>query len=82
MNFILTFPFKITAMKKRGRESILLDAEKVNHKNNGMESSEKDNVKKSKVSIVRKTLVVSVDSIFKNLSFCLVFTFNMEFYFS
>ncbi|KAI5392785.1 uncharacterized protein LOC127093466 isoform X3 [Lathyrus oleraceus] len=45
-----------SAMKKRGRESILLDAEKVNHKNNGMESSEKDNVKKSKKQEISKHL--------------------------
>jgi len=56
MNFIFTFPFEITAMKKRGRESILLDKEKVNHKINGIESPEKDNVKKSKVSIVIRHL--------------------------
>ncbi|XP_045826584.1 uncharacterized protein LOC123918543 isoform X2 [Trifolium pratense] len=40
-----------SAMKKRGRESILLDTEKVNHKINEIESPEKDNVKKSKVII-------------------------------
>lgn len=37
-----------SAMKKRGRESILHDKEKKNHKFNGIESLEKDNVKKSK----------------------------------
>ncbi|AES59733.2 hypothetical protein MTR_1g025180 [Medicago truncatula] len=37
-----------SAMKKRGRESILHDKEKVNHKIDGIESLEKDNVKKSK----------------------------------
>ncbi|KAK2452267.1 hypothetical protein QL285_000075 [Trifolium repens] len=40
-----------SAMKKRGRDSILLDTEKVNHKINEIESPEKDNVKKSKVVI-------------------------------
>ncbi|GAU26840.1 hypothetical protein TSUD_02420, partial [Trifolium subterraneum] len=40
-----------SAMKKRGRDSILLDTEKMNHKINGTESPEKDNVKKSKVII-------------------------------
>ncbi|XP_061355831.1 uncharacterized protein LOC133300326 isoform X2 [Gastrolobium bilobum] len=37
-----------SAMKKRSRESILLDSEKVNHKMNGIESPEKGSVKKSK----------------------------------
>jgi hypothetical protein len=60
-------------MKKRGRDSILLDTEKVNHKINEIESPEKDNVKKSKVIIVSLTFVVEVDSSFKNLTFCLVF---------
>ncbi|CAK8569697.1 unnamed protein product [Lathyrus sativus] len=45
-----------SAMKKRGRESILLDAEKMNHKNNGIESSEKDNVKKSKKQEISQKL--------------------------
>lgn len=38
-------------MKKRGRESISGDSEKVNHKMNGMESPQKDGIKKSKVSV-------------------------------
>ncbi|XP_057424664.1 uncharacterized protein LOC130718171 isoform X2 [Lotus japonicus] len=42
-------PRKIrSAMKKRNRESILLDSEKVNHKISGTESTGKDSVKKSK----------------------------------
>ncbi|KAK7351754.1 hypothetical protein VNO77_11425 [Canavalia gladiata] len=42
-------PRKIrSAMKKRSRESILSDSEKVNHKMNGMESPPKDGKKKSK----------------------------------
>ncbi|CAI8584255.1 unnamed protein product [Vicia faba] len=45
-----------SAMKKRGREFILLDAEKVNHENNGIESSEKDNVKKSKKQEISQNL--------------------------
>lgn len=44
----------ITAMKKRGRESILSDSEKVNHKIDGIESPEKDGIKKPKVSIARR----------------------------
>ncbi|KAJ1375206.1 hypothetical protein SESBI_51263, partial [Sesbania bispinosa] len=42
-------PRKIrSAMKKRGRESTLTDSEKVNHKIDGIESPEKDGIKKSK----------------------------------
>lgn len=37
-----------SATKKRSRESILLDSEKANHKIIGIESTKKDNVKKSK----------------------------------
>jgi hypothetical protein len=41
-------------MKKRGRESILTDSEKLNHKFNGIESLQKDSIKKkSKVSNVK-----------------------------
>ena len=40
-------------MKKRNRESIPIDSEKVNHKTNGIESPEKDGIKKAKVSIAR-----------------------------
>ncbi|TKY57633.1 hypothetical protein E2542_SST14683 [Spatholobus suberectus] len=40
-----------SATKKRGRESMLLDSEKVTHKMDGIESFEKDSVKKSKVSV-------------------------------
>ncbi|KAL4298478.1 hypothetical protein AHAS_Ahas17G0004900 [Arachis hypogaea] len=40
-------------MKKRSRESMLFDSEKVNHKINGiLESPKKDGIKKSKVSVV------------------------------
>ncbi|KAG5033809.1 hypothetical protein GYH30_008715 [Glycine max] len=42
-------PRKIrSAVKKRGRESIFGDSEKVNHRMNGMESPQKDGIKKSK----------------------------------
>ncbi|BAT77690.1 hypothetical protein LR48_Vigan09g031600 [Vigna angularis] len=42
-------PRKIrSAVKKRGRESISGDSEKVNHNMNGMESPQKDGIKKSK----------------------------------
>ncbi|KAK7321805.1 hypothetical protein VNO77_32759 [Canavalia gladiata] len=40
-----------SATKKRGRELVLLDSEKVMHKMNGIESPKKDSVKKSKVSV-------------------------------
>ncbi|TKY45517.1 hypothetical protein E2542_SST30517 [Spatholobus suberectus] len=39
---------KITAVKKRGRESVLGDSEKVNHRMSGMESPQKEGIKKSK----------------------------------
>ncbi|KAF7817642.1 uncharacterized protein G2W53_031611 [Senna tora] len=39
-----------SAMKKRSRECGLLDSEKVNHKLNGIESPEKNGIKKTKVS--------------------------------
>lgn len=42
---------EITAVKKRGRESISGDSEKVNHNMNGMESPQKDGIKKPKVSV-------------------------------
>ncbi|GAU24983.1 hypothetical protein TSUD_312180, partial [Trifolium subterraneum] len=47
-------PRKIrSAMKKRGRESILTDSEKLNHKFNGIESLHKDSIKKkSKKQVV------------------------------
>lgn len=41
---------ELTAVKKRGRESFFGDSEKVNHRMNGMESPQKDGIKKSKVS--------------------------------
>ncbi|RDX93621.1 hypothetical protein CR513_24085, partial [Mucuna pruriens] len=42
-------PRKIrTAVKKRGRESVLGDSEKVNHRMNGIESPQKEGIKKSK----------------------------------
>ncbi|KAH1244253.1 hypothetical protein GmHk_06G014925 [Glycine max] len=42
-------PRKIrSAVKKRGRESFFGDSEKVNHRMNGMESPQKDGIKKSK----------------------------------
>lgn len=41
---------KITAVKKRNRDSMFGDSEKVNHRMNGMESPQKDGIKKSKVS--------------------------------
>ncbi|RDY13011.1 hypothetical protein CR513_02127, partial [Mucuna pruriens] len=40
-----------SATKKRGRESMLLDSEKVKHKMDGIESLKKECVKKSKVSV-------------------------------
>lgn len=40
-------------MKKRSREPTLADSEKVSHKMDGIESPEKDGIKKSKVSVVR-----------------------------
>ncbi|XP_027940372.1 uncharacterized protein LOC114194387 isoform X2 [Vigna unguiculata] len=40
-----------SATKKRGRESMLLDSEKVKNKVDGIESLKKDSVKKSKVSV-------------------------------
>ncbi|ESW32662.1 hypothetical protein PHAVU_001G006800 [Phaseolus vulgaris] len=40
-----------SATKKRGRESMLLDSEKVKNKVDGMEYLKKDSVKKSKVSV-------------------------------
>ncbi|KAG5147287.1 hypothetical protein JHK82_014168 [Glycine max] len=39
---------ELTAVKKRGRESFFGDSEKVNHRMNGMESPQKDGIKKSK----------------------------------
>lgn len=39
-------------MKKRNREYSLPDSEKENHKLNGIESPEKDGIKKAKVSIL------------------------------
>ncbi|TKY75247.1 hypothetical protein E2542_SST04014 [Spatholobus suberectus] len=39
---------KITAVKKRGRESVLGDSEKANHRMSGMESPQKEGIKKSK----------------------------------
>ncbi|XP_020208127.1 uncharacterized protein LOC109793068 [Cajanus cajan] len=42
-------PRKIrSAVKKRGRESVFGDSEKVNHRMNGMESPQKEGIKKSK----------------------------------
>ncbi|XLS99806.1 hypothetical protein HN51_049158 [Arachis hypogaea] len=47
---------KLFAMKKRSRESMLFDSEKVNHKINGiLESPKKDGIKKSKVSVRSNT---------------------------
>jgi len=43
----------ISAMKKRGRESVLTDSEKLNHKFQRIESPKKDSIKKSKVSITK-----------------------------
>ncbi|XP_004500942.1 uncharacterized protein [Cicer arietinum] len=46
-------PRKIrSAMKKRGRESTLTDSEKLNHKFHGIESLQKDRIKKSKKQVV------------------------------
>lgn len=45
---------EITAVKKRGRESFFGDSEKVNHRMNGMESPQKDGIKKSKVSVATR----------------------------
>jgi hypothetical protein len=44
---------KISAMKKRSRESILIGSERVNHKINGMGSPEKGCIRKSRVSVVK-----------------------------
>jgi len=40
-------------MKKRGRESVLTDSEKLNHKFQRIESPQKDSIKKSKVRITK-----------------------------
>ncbi|KAG4955202.1 hypothetical protein JHK87_040796 [Glycine soja] len=49
---VTSVPRKLrSATKKRGRESMLLDSEKVKHKMDGIESLKKDSVKKSKVSV-------------------------------
>ncbi|KHN39430.1 hypothetical protein glysoja_016817 [Glycine soja] len=46
---VASVPRKLrSATKKRGRESMLLDSEKVKHKMDGIESLKKDSVKKSK----------------------------------
>ncbi|KAG4964101.1 hypothetical protein JHK84_041180 [Glycine max] len=46
---VTSVPRKLrSATKKRGRESMLLDSEKVKHKMDGIESLKKDSVKKSK----------------------------------
>lgn len=46
-------PRKIrSAMKKRGRESVLTDSEKLNHKFQRAESPKKDSIKKSKKQVV------------------------------
>ena len=43
--------------KKRGRESMLLDSEKLKHTMHGIESLKKESLKKSKVSVVSKTYI-------------------------
>lgn len=69
---------EITAVKKRGRESIFGDSEKVNHRMNGMESPQKDGIKKSKVSAATTHLCGSkLDLLLRFSSHYFNFTFYL-----